>query len=1237
MSNNEEDGSTEAGAQGDATGVTGSVDPRTARRSFLGTVGSGLALAGPLGTVLGTASSHPTANFAYDPSRPVVDEEVTLDGTRSYDEDGTIERYYWEVERESGGFDSYYVAQTTHHWQEKGQYEVSLEVTDNGEVTDTATETVYVGQFPPEASFTYSPSPFQTGTRVTFDASGSSDLDGEVVDYEWTFETVDGSPSAAGERVEHTFETAGEHTVRLEVEDDNGAGDSSTKTVSVAEGATPSPSPTPSPTEKETPTERGTPTSRPIDSSPTPTPSSSQPDGTTETPTSRVPTATPRRSTTDSPTEAAGANGSSDDGGDSLSTILGGIGAVIAGAAGLYGVARFRRGGDDGPTAGGSGGGTTSPNGGHGGSSPSSKRAANGGSTSQSSGAAAVSSPPDPDPSSPLVDVSGVRPTDAAKLTNAGYESTDDLKRADESDLASVVGSALAARIVADVGRIDPGEADNSGEQSGGLAQEARQALMAVDGVESDDASDLLAAGYESRSDLREARQTELSAVVGNVLASRVKDDVGYPGDGNEPDSGDSDSTDDSGPNSDSTGQPETSQSAPSGGADDVDVLQGLDGVDAATKRALAEAGYTSIEDLRTASTTALSKVVGHDTAVRVRDEVGFVRTGDVSADGTTQEQPETGSDRSSATDSTAESGSDPDTGGGTAAGVVAGAGAATDGRDTEDASEGEDESKGEGERRANEERLAALYDAADSRIDAAEEDPFAEPAATRDRLVRAHAEVVSLAEAASEYGDEELLSIARNALETVEARLEAFPALSGSIATARDRVPPDEGPSTTTSDSSLEAAREEYDTAIETATDVGFDTERLERERRAILDELDRREPPEEPTDSENADESGSTDSSDDEPATSDPAGSDDGPSVDGPTTDELVAELQRLDEETEGYPLTTEMRASGAFDPGNYYDAFDSWADALEAAGIDKKQRLVDDIRRVADVIDGVPNTTDMNEHGVHSSGTYSKAFGSWDDALAAAELNDRNALAADDSDGSGTPKSERTGSTTETGTEAETDPSTTETDSGSSTVATETEFATIGDITEDRRLDRPIAVKVTEVTADPGDRKQASLSVTDLAGGSCRFNVWAKHGVDVEWEPDQWYVLRQARGKSWTRSDGTTQRQLSSTKDLTVRRVGSDPPDGETKDQTGSASDADGDVADEEIGSEDRTASRSDVREESPSDDGDDGPSDDGDDGPSDDGDDGPSDGGDDGPSDDGILGEVFSEFDEMEDDE
>lgn len=70
---------------------------------------------------------------------------------------------------------------------------------------------------------------------VTFDGSGSSDEDGVLVAYDWTY--PDGT-NDAGDVVTKTFETAGSYEVSLLVVDEKGDSDTATITITVSDGNT---------------------------------------------------------------------------------------------------------------------------------------------------------------------------------------------------------------------------------------------------------------------------------------------------------------------------------------------------------------------------------------------------------------------------------------------------------------------------------------------------------------------------------------------------------------------------------------------------------------------------------------------------------------------------------------------------------------------------------------------------------------------------------------------------------------------------------------------------------------------------------------------------------------------------------------------------------------------------------------------------------------------------------------
>ncbi len=153
-----------------------------------------------------TPNLPPTASFA--PS--CVGDACSFDASASSDPDGAIASYAWIFGDGATGTG----AAASHTYTQSGTYNVTVTVTDAQGATSSTTHGVTVDA-PPTAAFTSA----CTGDACTFDATSSSDADGSIVSYVWTF--GDGA-TATGATASHTYATSGTHAVQLVVTDNAG-------------------------------------------------------------------------------------------------------------------------------------------------------------------------------------------------------------------------------------------------------------------------------------------------------------------------------------------------------------------------------------------------------------------------------------------------------------------------------------------------------------------------------------------------------------------------------------------------------------------------------------------------------------------------------------------------------------------------------------------------------------------------------------------------------------------------------------------------------------------------------------------------------------------------------------------------------------------------------------------------------------------------------------------------------
>ena len=127
-------------------------------------------------------------------------------------------------------------ATPTIKFMQNGTYTAELTVTDNEGSTSSDYASIIVTEIvniPPTASFTWSPVSPDVDETINFDATGSSDSDGSIVQYDWKWFSGDVWHNDLGSTPSHSYSSSGTYVVSLRVTDDDGDVDVLTKPVPV--------------------------------------------------------------------------------------------------------------------------------------------------------------------------------------------------------------------------------------------------------------------------------------------------------------------------------------------------------------------------------------------------------------------------------------------------------------------------------------------------------------------------------------------------------------------------------------------------------------------------------------------------------------------------------------------------------------------------------------------------------------------------------------------------------------------------------------------------------------------------------------------------------------------------------------------------------------------------------------------------------------------------------------------
>ena len=189
-----------------------------------GSVTTGYSTYGSLGnySVTGTVANpvQPVAPVAVINPSAVVGTaplSVSFDGSLSFDSDGSVVAYDWNF----GDGNTAQGAIVNHAYTQAGTYTTVLTITDDSGLSHSESLSIEVApaNVPPTAQFSVSTTSGTMPLAVVFDATGSTDSDGEIVAYAWDF--GDGN-TAVGATAQHSFVAAGTYQVNLAVLDNLG-------------------------------------------------------------------------------------------------------------------------------------------------------------------------------------------------------------------------------------------------------------------------------------------------------------------------------------------------------------------------------------------------------------------------------------------------------------------------------------------------------------------------------------------------------------------------------------------------------------------------------------------------------------------------------------------------------------------------------------------------------------------------------------------------------------------------------------------------------------------------------------------------------------------------------------------------------------------------------------------------------------------------------------------------------
>jgi len=158
----------------------------------------------------------PSVDFSWTPTGDIQTGDTVQFTDNSNDPDGTIIAWEWDF-----GDGNYSILENpSHTYTGNDTFAVELTVIDNNGSTNTTTKQITIQNRAPTADA--GPDQLVNTTLVSFDGTGSSDPDGTIDTYNWSFGD---NSTGTGATPTHNYSQDGTYTVTLNVTDDDGGTD----------------------------------------------------------------------------------------------------------------------------------------------------------------------------------------------------------------------------------------------------------------------------------------------------------------------------------------------------------------------------------------------------------------------------------------------------------------------------------------------------------------------------------------------------------------------------------------------------------------------------------------------------------------------------------------------------------------------------------------------------------------------------------------------------------------------------------------------------------------------------------------------------------------------------------------------------------------------------------------------------------------------------------------------------